>query len=357
MITPVELGDRSYNICIDEEISFTEKLKEMFPHSKFVLITNTTIEKLYKSIISELKKSLPLLKYVIEDGEQYKTLETWSKILDFLLESRLDRGTVVIAFGGGVIGDVAGFGASSFLRGVAYVQVPTTLLSMVDSSVGGKVGVNHAKGKNLIGAFYQPVLVWITTQVLETLPEREFNAGYGEVFKYAFIGGREMFDFILANHEKILAKKKESLEEAIKRSIEIKAHIVSEDEREFGKRSLLNFGHTFGHALERFYNFKEITHGEGVNWGIKCAVELGKLIGTVSSQDYTTFDAILKKQTLPILPSKPDIESMYNAMFHDKKVRGGKLRFVVPTEPGTSIVKTDIPEKEIKVILEKVFKG
>ena len=355
MIIPVELGDRSYDICIDEKTPFAEKLKEMFPHSKFVLVTNTTIEKLYKSTIAEWEKSLPLLKYVIEDGEHYKTLESWSTILDFLLEERLDRSTVVIAYGGGVVGDIAGFAASSFMRGVAYVQVPTTLLAMVDSSVGGKVGVNHAKGKNLIGAFYQPGLVWITTQVLATLPEREFNAGYGEVFKYAFIGGREMFDFICANHEKILAKEKESLEEAIKRSIEIKALIVSEDERESGKRSYLNFGHTFGHALERFYNFKEITHGEGVNWGITCAVELGKRIGTVSSQDYNTFDAILKKQVLPKLPSKPDIEAMYNAMFHDKKVRGGKLRFVVPTEPGTSIVKTDIPEKDINAILEKIF--
>ena len=355
MIIPVELGDRSYDICIDEKTSFAEKLKGMFPHSNFMLITNNTIEKLYKSTIAEWEKSLPLLKYVIEDGEQYKTLKTWGIILDFLLESRMDRSTVIIAFGGGVVGDIAGFCASSFLRGVKYVQVPTTILAMVDSSVGGKVGVNHAKGKNLIGAFYQPELVWITMQVLETLPEREFNAGYGEVFKYAFIGGRGIFDFIHANHEKFLAREKESVKEAITRSIEIKARIVSEDERENGKRSFLNFGHTFGHALERFYDFKEITHGEAVSWGIKCAVELGKRIGSVSSQDFKLFDTILNKLVLPKLSSKPDIETMYKAMFHDKKVRGGKLRFVVPTEPGTSIVKTDIPEKDIKIILKKVF--
>ncbi len=357
MIIPVKLDDRSYDICIDEEVSFTEKLKKMFPHSTFVLITNTTIEKLYKTKISDWEKHLPLIKYIIEDGEQYKTLKTWSTILDFLLDSRLDRGVVVIAYGGGVVGDIAGFVASSFMRGVAYIQVPTTLLAMVDSSVGGKVGVNHAKGKNLIGAFYQPRLVWITTQVLETLTDREFNAGYGEVFKYAFIGGRKIFEFIRANHEEILAHNKEFLEESIKRSIEIKAQIVSEDEREAGKRSLLNLGHTFGHALERFYNFKEITHGEGVNWGIRCAVELGKKLGTISPDEYSTFDAILDKQVLPKLPSKPDVDALYQAMFHDKKVRGGKLRFVLPTEPGTSIVKTDIPEKDIKVILEKVFKG
>lgn len=355
MIIPVELGDRSYDICIDEDASFAEKLKVMFPDSTFVLITNNTIEQLYKSTIAEWKKTLPLLKYVIKDGEQYKTLETWSTILDFLLQERLDRGTVVIAYGGGVIGDIAGFVASSFMRGVAYIQVPTTLLAMVDSSVGGKVGVNHTMGKNLIGAFFQPRLVWITTQVLETLTDRVFNAGYGEVFKYAFIGGRGMFDFILANHDDILTHKKESLEEAIKRSIEIKAQIVSEDERESGKRSLLNLGHTFGHALERFYNFKEITHGEGVNWGITCAVELSKRLGTISSDDYGTYGAILDKQVLPGLPSKPDTDALYKAMFHDKKVRGGKLRFVLPTEPGTSIVTTDIPEKDIKAVLGKIF--
>ena len=356
MIIPVKLGDRSYDICIDEEAPFAEKLKGMFPDNTFVLITNTTIEDLYKSKIAEWEKKLPLLKYIIEDGEQYKTLQTWSTILDFLLKERLDRGTVVIAYGGGVIGDIAGFVASSFMRGVAYIQVPTTLLAMVDSSVGGKVGVNHPVGKNLIGAFYQPRLVWITTEVLETLTDREFKAGYGEVFKYAFIGGRKMFDFIHANHEKILAHNKVVLEEAIKRSIEIKAQFVSEDERESGRRSLLNLGHTFGHALERFYNFKEITHGEGVNWGIKCAIELGKKLGTISPDEYSTYDAILDKQVLPKLPSQPDVEALYKAMFHDKKVRGGKLRFVLPTEPGTSIVKTDIFEKDIKEILEIIFK-
>lgn len=357
MIIPVELGDRTYDICIDEEVSFPKKLKGIFPDNTFVLITNTTIYRLYKSKIVEWEKELPLLKYIIEDGEQFKTLETWSTILDFLLQERLDRSAVVIAYGGGVIGDIAGFVASSFMRGVAYIQVPTTLLAMVDSSVGGKVGVNHTVGKNLIGAFYQPRLVWITTQVLETLTDREFNAGYSEVFKYAFIGGRGMFDFILANHDDILAHKKQSLEEAIKRSIEIKAHIVSEDERESGKRALLNLGHTFGHALERFYNFKEITHGEGVNWGIPCAVELGKRLGTISPNDYSTYNAILDKQVLPKLPSKPDTEALYKAMFHDKKVRGGKLRFVLPAKPGTSIVKTDIPEKDIKEILEIISTG
>lgn len=355
MIIPVELGDRTYNVCIDEDISFTQKLKELFPHSTFVLITNKTLEKLYASRIAEWEKDIPLLKYVIEDGEQYKTLDTWNKVLDFFLASRLDRGTAIIALGGGVIGDIAGFAASTFLRGIAYIQFPTTLLAMVDSSVGGKTGVNHAMGKNLIGTFYQPRLVWITTQVLETLPDKEFNAGYAEVFKYAFIGGSGMFDFIVSNHEDILARKKECLEEAIKRSIEIKARIVSEDERESGKRAFLNFGHTFGHALERFYQYKGIIHGEGVSWGMKCAVDLGKRIGTVLPEYYDQFDTIIQKLVLPELPSQPEIATVHSSMFSDKKVRAGKLRFVLPTEPGKCIIRSDVAEEDIMATLKSIF--
>ncbi|MCP4708664.1 MAG: 3-dehydroquinate synthase, partial [Planctomycetes bacterium] len=174
-------------------------------------MTNTTLEKMCSGVISEWEKTIPLLRYVLEDGEQYKSLETWSGILDFLLESHLDRDTVIIAFGGGVVGDIAGFAASSFMRGVNYVQVPTTLLAMVDSSVGGKTGVNHAMGKNLIGSFYQPRLVWITTGILGSLPPRHYFAGYAEVFKYAFIGGREMFDFITEHHDKIVSLDTEKL--------------------------------------------------------------------------------------------------------------------------------------------------
>jgi len=355
MIIPVDLGNRSYNICIDEKEPFAEKIRGMFPSSQFVLVTNKTVEKIYEKTIAAWEQTIPLARYVIEDGEKYKTLATWNTILEFLLESRFDRGAVIIAFGGGVVGDIAGFCASSFLRGVAYMQFPTTLLAMVDSSVGGKVGVNHAKGKNLIGAIYQPKLVWIDTAVLNTLPKRQYISGYGEVYKYAFIGGRKMFDFILANHAALLNQDKETLETAIKRSIEIKAGIVSEDEHETGKRALVNFGHTFGHALERFYHFKDITHGEGVCWGITCAVELAKRAGTIPEKHLPRYEAILEKHVLPDLPSKPDIEEVYSAMFHDKKVRAGKLRFVLPAEPGTSIIRDDIPKQDIVAVLQKVF--
>ncbi len=355
MIIPVALEDRSYDVFIDEEVSFTDKLKEIFPDSTFVFITNKTLETMCEATIAGWDKVLSFKRYIIEDGEQYKNLDTWRSILDFLLESRLDRDTVIIAFGGGVVGDIAGFAASSFLRGVNYIQVPTTLLAMVDSSVGGKTGVNHTIGKNLIGSFYQPRLVWITTDILKTLPHRHFMAGYAEVFKYAFIGGTDMFDFITARHDEIVSQNKGLLKEAIKRSIKIKAQIVSEDERESGKRALLNFGHTFGHALERFFNYKDIIHGEGVCWGMKCGVNLAKRVGTISSENYAQFDALIQKLELPVIPAKPDIQTLYSSMFSDKKVRGGKIRFVLPTVPGTSIIKSDIPEDAVIATLEAVF--
>lgn len=356
MIIPIDLNDRSYNIYVDENISFTEKLKEMFPQSTFVLITNQRVQKLYNHLIDEWDQALKLLQFFIEDGEQFKTVETWRSFLDFLLESRLDRNTVIIALGGGVVGDIAGFAASTYLRGVHYVQVPTTLLAMVDSSVGGKTGVNHAMGKNLIGAFYQPDLVWVNQAFLKTLSKSEFNAGYGEVFKYAFIGRKEMFDFIMAKHEKILAQSKIPLSEAIIRSIKIKARIVSEDEKETGIRALLNFGHTFGHALERFFHYKKILHGEAIYWGIVCAVNLSKRIGLVSEKNYNQFDKILDKIELPKLSSNPDCVELFSHMFSDKKVRAGTIRFVLPVEPGISIIKDDISEDNVMATLKEVFK-
>jgi 3-dehydroquinate synthase len=355
MIIPIELNEHSYDIYVDENISFTEKLKEMFPKSTFVLITNHTIKKLYSSMIKEWDQSLNLLRFTIDDGEQFKTLQTWNAILDFLLKSRLDRNTVIIALGGGVVGDIAGFAASTFLRGVNYVQVPTTLLAMVDSSVGGKTGVNHKMGKNLIGAFFQPKLVWIDQAFLTSLPEREFLAGYGEVFKYAFIGGKEMFDFISSKHEKILEQKKLPLSEAVIRSIKIKARIVSEDEKESGIRALLNFGHTFGHALERFFNYKEILHGEAIYWGIKCAANLGIRIKLIPDENVKQFEDIFTKLTLPKLALKPDCNELYTHMLSDKKIQAGKLRFVLPVKPGVSVIKDDVAEDDVLETLREVF--
>ena len=352
----VNLADRSYDVCLDEPgEDLPGILLDKFPDKKFALITNDKVGAIYADKLAAWEDDLHPLRHTLKDGEQYKTVETWSRILDDLLEARLDRGTVIIAFGGGVVGDIAGFAAASFLRGVDYIQVPTTLLAMVDSSVGGKTAVNHEMGKNLIGAFYQPKLVWIETDVLSTLPERDYVSGYAEVFKYGFIGKRSMFDFIANKHHSILEKNPVALREAIKRSIEIKAAIVSRDERESGIRALLNFGHTFGHALEKFFSYKGIHHGEAIYWGCVCAVDLGRRCGTVSESDVNAFESQIDMLNLPPLPARPDIPALYNAMFSDKKVAVGKLRFVLPSTPGVSVVTSDVRKADVLATLKTVF--
>lgn len=351
----VGLGERSYDILINEPVSFTDTVKQRFAGRSFVIVTNTTIAELYKEELQDYGRELDALLCTIEDGEQYKNFDTLNTILDTLLESKFDRKTVIIAFGGGVVGDITGFAASIFLRGVEFVQVPTTLLAMVDSSVGGKTGINHDMGKNLIGSFHQPSLVWIENRFLRTLPEREFIAGMGEVFKYGFIGGMNMLYFIADNREKLLANSEAIVESAIRRSVEIKAKIVEEDEKESGVRALLNFGHTFGHALERYYKYTGILHGEGIYWGIKCAITLGKKVGTVGSNDIEMYDSLVDKLPLPVLPNKPDCNELYRSMFSDKKTVGGNIRFILPTTPGSSKIVGNIDKKLVIDTLEEVF--
>lgn len=354
----VHLGSRSYPIILDNNVfnSFPVKIREKFPKNRIAIVTNTTIARLYRPVIASWKKKLSCEVFAIPDGEKYKTLATWNSVLDFLLKSKQDRKSIVVALGGGVVGDIVGFAAASFLRGVSYVQIPTTLLAMVDSSVGGKTGVNHALGKNLIGAFHQPSLVWLDTAFLKTLPCREFLAGYAELFKYAFIGGRGMFDFVAKNHEKMITGDKSVLLEGIRRSVEIKAAIVESDEKEeSGRRALLNFGHTFAHAIERFYNFRQVLHGEAVFAGMRCACGLGMRMGLVPAASRITIAAMCKKLPWISLPSLPDAHRLYKAMFTDKKMRDGKLAFVLPVGPGTSMIKRDVPKKDVLKTLRAVL--
>jgi 3-dehydroquinate synthase len=305
---------------------------------------------LYGPLIGSWKKKLSVDAYAIPDGEKYKTIKTWSSVLDFLLKSGLDRKSVVIALGGGVAGDIVGFAAASFLRGVLCVQVPTTLLAMVDSSVGGKTGVNHRLGKNLIGAFFQPSLVWIDTAFLETLPKRELVAGYAELFKYAFIGGRSMFDFVRRNHLALLDGKRSVLIKGIRRSVEIKAAVVESDEKETsGCRELLNFGHTFAHAIER------VLHGEAVMLGIKCACDLGVRAGTVPSSCFAPYASMTRGLPKIRLPFAPRPKELYEAMFTDKKVRVGKLVFVLPGKPGDSLLVRDVGKEQVLATLRNVL--
>lgn len=354
----VNLGDNSYNIQLEqgETLSFPARIKELFNGCRFALITNTTLANLYKDLLKQWKNELDFSVFTIPDGEAYKTIPTWNSILDFLLQSKFERSSVIIAFGGGVVGDVTGFAAATFLRGVRYIQVPTTLLSMVDSSVGGKTAVDHPAGKNLVGAFHHPRLVFADMSFLDTLSDREFLCGYAELFKYGFLGGRDMFNFVKANHNAILKRDTLSLLEGVRRSISIKAQIVEQDQFErTGLRALLNFGHTFAHSLERYFDFSEVLHGEAVYWGILCAVETAKRIGLIASADLKIYDTLISHMNMPKLPGKPDPQRLYEFMFSDKKVSSGKIRFVLPTVPGTSVIKGDVPEQVIKSVIASVF--
>lgn len=357
MIVPVTLGDeRDYPVFIDEEKEFLTTLKELTPASSYVVITNKTIEGIYRSQMNSWREALDNYhEVVIEDGEAYKNMDSIMIMLDYMLEQKLDRKCVVIAFGGGVIGDMAGFAASLFLRGVRFVQVPTTLLAMVDSSVGGKTAVNHTMGKNLIGAFYQPKFVWVDTGYLGTLPQREFIAGCGEVMKYGFIGGDEAFDFVKNSFANLCKRGRSEMQEAIALSVEIKADVVSRDEKENGCRALLNFGHTFGHALEKVLGYGNILHGEGIFWGIRCAIELGLITGTVPVEVAEVYSSAKKQILYPEIKETLDLEELYSAMFSDKKVEAGTIKFILPTMPGSSIIYEDAKKEQVMKTLEMVF--
>jgi 3-dehydroquinate synthase len=355
----VNLGQRSYSVLINQGIANTlpSIAAERFSKRRFAIISNTTIANLYKDLIDSWKKDLNCSLFTIPDGEQYKTIDTWKSILDFLLENRFERSSILVALGGGVVGDIAGFAAASFLRGISYIQIPTTLLAMVDSSIGGKTAVDHPMGKNLIGAFHQPAMTLVDTNFLKTLPPREFLSGYAELFKYGFIGGPDTFNFVAEENERMLKYESGPLLDGIRRSIEIKANIVSEDEFETkGLRALLNFGHTFAHSIERYFNFENVLHGEAVIWGIKCACKLGERIGTIPEEMMPVYRNVLEQLPVPALPSVPDTSKLYSHMFSDKKVSSGKLHFVVPTIPGKSIVKKDIDQTDVIAVLESIFK-
>lgn len=354
----INLGQRSYPVILDSDIASTlpSIVTERFGNRKFACITNTTIAKIYKQTIDKWNSSLDLSVFTINDGERYKTIDTWQQIINFLIENRFERSSCVIALGGGVVGDISGFAAASFLRGISYIQVPTTLLAMVDSSIGGKTAVDHPMGKNLIGAFHQPSMTIVDTSFLKTLPYREFVSGYAELYKYGFIGGNDVFNFVKNEHAAMLKQDRDSLLEGIRRSIEIKGRVVEQDEFETkGTRALLNFGHTFAHSIERFFDFDGVLHGEAVMWGIRCACALSKQLGLLPSNLHPVFDDMIDQLPVPPLPSKPDPQKLYQFMFTDKKVSSGKLRFIVPINPGESIVKNDIPEKDVIAVLNKIF--
>lgn len=328
----VGLAERSYDILIGTKTLelLGERCRALDLGTSAAVITNSVVGPLYLKQVKDSLASAGFTVHALElpDGEEYKNACTLNSIYDFLVRERLDRGSFIVALGGGVVGDMAGYAAATFLRGVPFVQVPTTLLAQVDSSVGGKTGINHPLGKNLIGAFYQPRLVAVDLETLDTLPEREFIGGAAEVIKYGVVLDKEFFDYLAEKTVSILERDKESLRYIVKRCCTIKSEVVESDERESGLRAVLNYGHTLGHAVEAITGYKEYIHGEAVAIGMAQAAKLSELRGLSTAADTERIRAILRGFGLPLdLPPFP--ASYYlDTLMRDKKVKGGGLSFV-----------------------------
>ncbi len=337
----VELGARSYPIYIGENLLARADLIATHIHSqRVVIISNDTVAPLY---LEQLKLSLTEFdcqEIILPDGEQYKNAATLESIFDALLEQRCPRDSTIIALGGGVVGDITGFASACYQRGVNFIQIPTTLLSQVDSSVGGKTGINHALGKNMIGAFYQPQCVVIDLNTLQTLPARELSAGVAEVIKYGLLGDVDFFIWLEKHIEKLMQLDPECVSYAIQTSCQCKADIVASDEQEkSGRRALLNLGHTFGHAIETGMGYGVWLHGEAVACGMAVAAEFSARTGWLSDQDVARIKALLVAAKLPIsLPDQLSAENMLEYMAMDKKVQAGKLNLILLKQIGTAVM-------------------
>jgi len=295
-----------------------------------------------------------VLSHIIPAGEQHKTLATASAVLDTFLNARVERATPIIALGGGVVGDLTGFVAASLLRGLPFIQVPTTLLAAVDASVGGKVGVDHATGKNLIGAFHQPRAVLTDIATFKTLPPREIRCGLAECIKHGIIQDASLFTFIEQNVQKILACDPAAMTELVARNVAIKARIVEQDPHEHGIRALLNLGHTFGHAIENTVGYEHIAHGEAVALGTVAAGRLAAAQNSLPREDLEKIIALLSAVGLPTSQKNLDIEKTFSTMFTDKNVRGGKLRLILPTKIGHAEIVTRVDESRIRAALQSL---
>jgi 3-dehydroquinate synthase len=344
----VDLGARSYPIVIGSGLLGDFDLVDYLSGPDCLVVTNETVGPLY---LKAAQKMLPPDGVVVSlpDGEEHKTLETVARVLDELVASHANRDVTVVALGGGVVGDIAGFAAACYMRGVAFIQVPTTLLAQVDSSVGGKTGVNHEQGKNLIGAFHQPRLVLIDTDTLSTLPDRELKAGLAEVIKYGAIADIDFFGWLEANMGELLRKNPDALAYAIQRSCELKAEVVAEDEREAGRRAILNFGHTFGHAIENSLGYGEWLHGEAVAAGMLMAAELSNMGGG----DLSRLRKLIEAAGLPACPPAIGAEKMQAAMVMDKKVQAKQLRFVLLRSLGDAHLTSDYDAGLLDRVLAK----
>ena len=346
----VDLGDRSYPIIIGNGIYGNKNLYRNSNPKNSILVSTKKIKNLKNSSIPKRFYSSEIL---IGDGENFKNLNSCESIYKNLLKNKYSRDCCLLAYGGGVIGDITGYVAATYLRGVNFIQVPTTLLSMVDSSVGGKTGVNHSLGKNMIGAFYQPQSVIIDLDSLKTLPKKEFNAGMAEVIKYGVIYDKQFFEWLEKNKKKIISLDSVSLAKIIATSCKIKAEIVAKDEKESGIRAILNLGHTFGHAIEKNIGYGRWTHGAAVACGMVIASELSEKLGKLSKNDLSRIKNLLSYFDLPIkLPKKLNASKLYEAMKNDKKVLNNKIRLIIPKKIGECFISDKVSKSTILKTLE-----
>ena len=350
----VDLGDRSYPISIGQNLlANAELFSSAIKGQKVMIITNDIVAPLYLEACKETLKDYLIDEVILPDGEKHKTLATFEIILSTLLAKKHARDTTILALGGGVIGDMAGFAAACYQRGVAFIQIPTTLLSQVDSSVGGKTAVNHPLGKNMIGAFYQPQAVIIDIECLKTLPDREFAAGMAEVIKYGIIYDQAFFTWLESNIIDIKSQKSSTITYMLKRCCAIKAEVVALDEKEAGIRALLNLGHTFGHAIEAEQGYGNWLHGEAVAVGMVLAAETAYVIGLIDSADVERIIALIEAFDLPLsAPTEMTYAHFAEHMQLDKKVLNGKLRLVLPTGIGSSKLVSDVNEVTLRDIIE-----
>ncbi|MFV1982647.1 MAG: 3-dehydroquinate synthase [Thiohalomonadales bacterium] len=352
----VDLGDRSYPIYIGQNLISQKSLITKHIHgTQVMVVTNDTVAPLYLDKTLEVLQDFECQSVILPDGEQYKTLEVLNQIFDKLLEHRFDRKCTLVALGGGVIGDMTGFAAASYQRGVNFIQIPTTLLAQVDSSVGGKTGVNHPLGKNMIGAFYQPQCVIVDTNTLNTLEDRQLSSGIAEVIKYGLIRDADFFIWLEQNTDKLLQRDPKTLTYAIDVSCQIKAQVVSEDEHESGVRAILNLGHTFGHAIENGMGYGNWLHGEAVAAGMVMAADLSCRMGKINNVELKRITALISAARLPThAPDEISVTQFLELMAVDKKVIAGQLRLVLLTSLNYAIVTNEFDTELLHETLEQV---
>lgn len=345
----VALGERSYPIHIGPGLVGDSQYYRPYIRGRQVMIvSNETVAPLYLAPVEQALSGYQLERVILPDGERHKTLEVWNRIFDGLLAGRFGRDCTIVALGGGVVGDMAGFAAACYQRGVAFVQIPTTLLAQVDSSVGGKTGVNHARGKNMIGAFYQPGAVVADTETLKTLPDRELSAGIAEIIKYGLIRDAPFFAWLESNLDALLARDPGALSDAIERSCRNKAEVVAADEREAGQRALLNLGHSFGHAIETGMGYGEWLHGEAVAAGMCMAADLSGRLGWMDRESISHIRALIHAARLPVdPPAELSPQRFRELMAVDKKVQDGRLRLVLMQGIGHSLVTGDFDPSKL----------